>query len=207
MNITRKILVIDDDPVIGQTFTRVLSNKGYAVITAQNGGEALSKLAGEEYDAIFTDIKMPGMSGIEVAKQIKATKPWLPVVIVSGYGSDANRADAAEAGVTEFMQKPLSPELILDSAEKATHESAAWAMSQPIDALALTRVVLACLRAHPRGVSVEDVAEEIMRQNGLPSEEASQTRLLGRVRRRLAGLGARGFVVVQTDELWCIPQA
>jgi len=125
MNVSRKILVVDDDPVVAKSFDRVLAGKGYAIITASNGEEALSKIASENYDAVFTDIKMPGMSGIEVAEKIKASKPWMPVVIVTGYGSDANRNRAAAAGVTEFLQKPLSPEMIEASAENATQLHAA----------------------------------------------------------------------------------
>jgi CheY-like chemotaxis protein len=79
MNTLPRVLVVDDDPVIGQSFDRVLSGKGYAVITASNGEEALRKLKDESYDVVFADIKMPGMSGLEVAERIKASQPWLPV--------------------------------------------------------------------------------------------------------------------------------
>jgi len=125
MSTSRKILVVDDDPVVGKSFDRVLAGKGYAVITAQNGEEALRKLASESYDAVFTDIKMPGMSGIEVAQKIKAAKPWMPVVIVTGYSTEAYRAQAAAVGVSEFLQKPLSPEMIEGSAAKAMLEAEA----------------------------------------------------------------------------------
>jgi CheY-like chemotaxis protein len=122
MKTQRKVLVVDDDPVIARSFDRVLSGKGYAVITARDGNEALRKLHDEKYDVVFTDIKMPGMSGIEVAERIKATQPWLPVVIVTGYGTDENEARAAAAGVSGFLRKPLSPEMIEGSAEKALLE-------------------------------------------------------------------------------------
>ncbi len=122
MKTLRKVLVVDDDPVIGKSFDRVLAGKGYAVITARDGEEALRKLRDEKYDVVFTDIKMPGMSGIEVAERIKATQPWLPVVIVTGYGTDANEAKAQAAGVSGFLRKPLSPEMIEGSAQKALLE-------------------------------------------------------------------------------------
>lgn len=114
----KRILVIDDDPVVTKSFDRVLSNKGYAVITAANGEEALTKLSTEAYDLVFTDIRMPGMSGIEVAERVRASQPWLPVVIVTGYGSSDNEARAAAAGVSNFLHKPLSPEVIEGTAEK-----------------------------------------------------------------------------------------
>jgi len=122
MKTQRKVLVVDDDPVIARSFDRVLSGKGYAVITACDGDEALRKLRDENYDVVFTDIKMPGMSGIEVAERIKATQPWLPVVIVTGYGTEENEARAEAAGVSGFLRKPLSPEMIEGSAQKALLE-------------------------------------------------------------------------------------
>jgi len=101
------------------------------VITATNGEEALSKLSNEHYDLVFTDIKMPGMSGLEVAERVKASQPWLPVVIVTGYGSDAYEARAAAAGVSEFLRKPLSPEMIEASAAHALGQSSMAAVAEP----------------------------------------------------------------------------
>lgn len=115
----QKILVVDDDQAVTRSFERVLSQKGYAVITAASGEEALAKLANEHYDAVFTDIKMPGMSGIEVARQVKANQPWMPVVIVSGFASQKAQHQVAEYGVTQFMNKPLTPEMIERGAEEA----------------------------------------------------------------------------------------
>jgi CheY-like chemotaxis protein len=119
MTAPKKVLVVDDDPVVGKSFDRVLQPKGYAVIHAASGEEALKRLDAESYDMVYTDIKMPGMDGIEVAKRIKASRPWLPVVIVTGYGSDLNEDRARRAGVSEFLRKPLSPEMIETSATLA----------------------------------------------------------------------------------------
>jgi CheY-like chemotaxis protein len=133
----KKILVVDDDPVVGKSFERVLGSKGYAVITAGNGEEALKKLSSEDYDLVFTDIKMPGMSGIEVAERVKANQPWLPVVIVTGYGSEAQEARAQAAGVSAFLNKPLSPEMIVGTTEMtlaATPVDVAHAIEDAIEA-------------------------------------------------------------------------
>ena len=129
MSALRKVLVVDDDPVVGKSFDRVLSGKGYAVITASNGQEALNKLEAEDYDVVFTDIKMPGMSGLDMAERVKQRQPWLPVVIVTGYGSPENKARAEAAGVSSFLRKPLSPEMIEGSAQKAFSEKDATAQS------------------------------------------------------------------------------
>ena len=116
MSNLKKLLVVDDDPVIGKSFDRVLSAKGYAVVTARDGEEALRKIASEKYDAVFTDIRMPGMDGVTVAEQIKTNQPWLPVVIVSGYSTAEYEARAEAAGVFSILHKPLSPQMIEDSA-------------------------------------------------------------------------------------------
>jgi len=124
MSALRKILVVDDDPVVGKSFNRVLSqDKGYVVITAENAAEALEKLHEQEYDLVFTDIKMPGMDGVDLAEHVKASRPWTPVVIITGYGTAENEVRAKAAGVSDFMRKPLSPEMI--------EESAAHALLQP----------------------------------------------------------------------------
>jgi CheY-like chemotaxis protein len=135
MKTLRKVLVVDDDPVVGKSFDRVLSNRGYAVVTASDGAEALRKIAADEYDAVFTDIRMPGMDGIAVAELIKQQRPWLPVVIVSGYATTENEARAKAAGVSTVLHKPLSPEMIEDSARDAMLERDAGAAPQAAAAL------------------------------------------------------------------------
>jgi CheY-like chemotaxis protein len=60
MSALRKVLVVDDDPVVGKSFDRVLSQKGYIVVTAEDAAQALEKMREQEYDVVFTDIRMPG---------------------------------------------------------------------------------------------------------------------------------------------------
>jgi CheY-like chemotaxis protein len=133
MSALRNVLVVDDDPVVGKSFDRVLSAKGYVVIKAANGREAMEKLKEADVDLVFTDLRMPGMSGIEVTESVKARKPWVPVVIVTGYGNEVNEDRAMAAGASEFLHKPLSPEMIEQSAERALRDRAAPAEA-PIEA-------------------------------------------------------------------------
>jgi DNA-binding NtrC family response regulator len=125
MRTQRKIMVVDDDPVVGRSFERVLKSKGYAVINCTNGKDALAKLQNEEYDAVFTDLKMAEMDGLEVAAKVKASMPWMPVVIVTGYATPAAEKQAAEFGVHNFVQKPLSPAMIESMAADAMIEKEA----------------------------------------------------------------------------------
>jgi len=124
MNAKRHVLVIDDDAVVGRSFDRVLSDKGYEVDTARNGEEGLKDIESQDYDVIFTDIKMPGMDGLEVAERIKARCPWTPVVVITGYGTQENEARAHVLGVNGFVRKPLTPEMIESVTLKALEKPA-----------------------------------------------------------------------------------
>jgi CheY-like chemotaxis protein len=119
MKALRKVLVVDDDPVVTKSFDRVLSREGYVVVTARDGTEALDKFTSGDYDVVYTDIKMPGIDGLELAERVKARRSWTPVVIITGYGTDTNQRRAKAAGVSEFLHKPLSPEAIEASAKRA----------------------------------------------------------------------------------------
>ena len=155
----KKVLVVDDDPVIGRSFDRVLSENGYEVSTAHDGPQALARMSREDYDVIFTDIKMPGMDGLELAERIRETRPWVPVVIITGYGTPANAARAEAAGVAGFLDKPLSPGMIERStraalrvieggARKAQLEPAA-APPAPVEAVAEAKPAAAAGEARP----------------------------------------------------------
>ncbi len=122
MNTKPQVLVIDDDAVVGRSFDRVLSRKGYEVSTALTGEEGLKNIEATEYDVVFTDIKMPGMDGLEVAERIKAKCPWTPVVVITGYGTEENEAEASLLGVSGFVHKPLTPEIIESITLKALEE-------------------------------------------------------------------------------------
>ena len=122
MNTKPQVLVIDDDAVVGRSFDRVLSAKGYEVSTALTGEEALKDMESTDYDVVFTDIKMPGMDGIEVAERIKAKCPWTPVVVITGYGTEENESRASVLGVSGFVRKPLTPTMIESITLKALEE-------------------------------------------------------------------------------------
>lgn len=114
----KRILVVDDDQVVGKSFERVLTNKGYRVDTALSGREAFEKYAGADFDMVFTDLRMPGQDGLEVARRIKEMNPWLPIVVVTGYGTQEAEEKAKAIGVAEFLQKPLTPSIIEEVAAR-----------------------------------------------------------------------------------------
>ncbi len=124
MNTKLQVLVIDDDAVVGRSFDRVLSEKGYEVSTALSGEEALDTMNNTDFDLVFTDIKMPGMDGLEVTERIKARCPWTPVVVITGYGTQDNEAKASVLGASGFVRKPLTPEMIESITLKAVNDAA-----------------------------------------------------------------------------------
>jgi len=123
MSTKLQVLVIDDDAVVGRSFDRVLSEKGYEVSTALSGEEALDTMNNTDFDLVFTDIKMPGMDGLEVTERIKARCPWTPVVVITGYGTEDNEAKASVLGASGFVRKPLTPEMIESVALKAVNDA------------------------------------------------------------------------------------
>lgn len=117
-----RVLVVDDDEVVGRSIDRTLTEQGYSVREAHNGKEALEEFAAREYDLVFADIRMPGIDGLEVASRMKAMHPGVPVVIITGYGSESNQRRARELGVSGFLEKPLTPEMIIGNAKRVLRE-------------------------------------------------------------------------------------
>src|SRR5262245_50183081 len=106
------VLIADDEPLVRDLLSRILARDGYNVLTAADGQEAI-QLASEHGDAIdllVSDIQMPGMTGIELAKQLIRFLPNLSVLLMSGFSQSAI---VLEAGWT-FLEKPFLPKAILD---------------------------------------------------------------------------------------------
>ena len=134
---SRKVLVVDDDAVVNRSITRVLSGEGYQVRETMSGKEALAELEHQQYDLVFTDIRMPGMDGLEMTSRVKREHPDVPVVVITGFGTEANESRARELGVAGFLRKPLTPEMIIENADRALRERAEMQEAIRRSALAL----------------------------------------------------------------------
>ncbi len=108
-----KILVIDDEEGITYTFKKFLSDEGYSVTTARDFDEALSSIAGTDFDVIFTDIILKGKSGIDVLKEIKERDIRCPVVMITGYPNIETASDAIRFGAFDYIPKPVRKEALL----------------------------------------------------------------------------------------------
>lgn len=116
----RHILYLDDDEAQVFLVKRMMERWGYRVSAYLEQREALDALvAGKlRFDLVVTDFNMPGMSGLTVARAIRDAQPELPVIVVSGYITDALRAQAAEAGVRELISKPHDIEELRDAVQR-----------------------------------------------------------------------------------------
>ncbi len=100
-----KILVVDDEQSMSQFLAIVLRKEGYQVSTVQNGKDALDKVKADPFDVVITDIRMPGMDGIQLLQGIKKHDPSLPVVIMTAYASQQSAIDAVNLGAFQYLIK------------------------------------------------------------------------------------------------------
>ncbi|MBN1888009.1 MAG: response regulator [Thermoflexales bacterium] len=111
---TPNILVVDDTEAICSALRDLLTMNGYAVRTAPSGERALQIMENAEMDLIITDLKMGGMSGLDLLKHVKQIKPSLPVVILTGFGDMDSVIAAMRAGVADYLKKPFSVNEVLE---------------------------------------------------------------------------------------------
>jgi len=122
------ILVIDDGEDFREALQTALESAGYRVIVAANGRTASQALANEKLDLVLTDLLMPDKDGLEVITELKATRPNLPVIAMSGGGhmhADDYLTLARALGAKALLQKPFSNERLLMTIASVLHDSAA----------------------------------------------------------------------------------
>jgi excisionase family DNA binding protein len=107
------ILVVDDEDMIIELFKESLKGKGYSIRSARNGLDALQLLNELEIDLVFLDLKLRGMDGAEIYRRLKDTKPYLPVVIMTGYPDSEVMAKALTQGPFALRSKPFTDKDIL----------------------------------------------------------------------------------------------
>ncbi|WP_430436240.1 response regulator [Oceanibaculum nanhaiense] len=105
-----RILIVEDEPNIIESLSYILRRADFDVAVAANGLEALERLRGTKFSAIILDVMMPGMSGFDVLRQVRADRnlSGLPVIVLTAKGQSRDRQTASEAGATEFITKPFS---------------------------------------------------------------------------------------------------
>jgi two-component system chemotaxis response regulator CheY len=115
-----KILVVDDDKTTRKLLNLFLKAKGYEVVTAENGLDAMEKLGTENINLVVTDMNMPYMDGIELTKNLRNDENWknIPIVMVTTEADEDERKKAMDAGVDDYLVKPANAEQITDSIKR-----------------------------------------------------------------------------------------
>lgn len=113
-----RILAVDDEAVILDSFRKILVLAGYSVDTVESGPEALTLVRSRDYDFLFTDLKMPGMDGVEVVKSVKHLRPDVDVAVITGYGTIDSAVETMRFGAIDYVQKPFTEEELVAFADR-----------------------------------------------------------------------------------------
>lgn len=117
-----RLLVVDDDKETRDFLTEFLSSHGYHVLTAHDGAQGLEQALTASPDVILMDVQMPEMSGLDVLKALNREKLNIPVIILTGHGSEKLAVQAFRLGARDYVPKPYEPQTVLDSVERALRE-------------------------------------------------------------------------------------
>jgi EAL domain-containing protein (putative c-di-GMP-specific phosphodiesterase class I)/CheY-like chemotaxis protein len=114
-----KVLLVDDDAAVRNALRRVLEHRGYQVFACSSGGEALEHLAVGGYDAMVSDVRMPGMSGLKLLRAVREHDLDLPVILVTGNPDLASATEAVEYGAFQYLIKPVESDRLDEAVDRA----------------------------------------------------------------------------------------
>jgi len=117
-----RVLVVDDEASIRDLLSKTLALAEYDVDLAPDGRTALDRLRVVPYDLLITDLKMPGVDGITVIREGRRLRPDIPVIIITGYSTEASAIEAINLGVSGYLTKPFRVPRVLAAAAKALGE-------------------------------------------------------------------------------------
>ena len=120
-----RVLVVDDEASIRDLLAKTLALAEYEVDTAADASTALTRVRATEYDLLIADLRMPGMDGLTLIRQVKKIRADLPVIIITGFSSEASAIEAVNLGVAGYLRKPFRVPEVLAAAAKALGAPAA----------------------------------------------------------------------------------
>ncbi len=115
----KKALVIDDEQVVLDSVTKILTDENYEVDVSLSGRKGLESAIQRDYDIVLTDIRMPDIGGMRVLRDIRRAKPSLPVVIITGYATVRSAVQAMKLGAADYLEKPFTPDQLLKAVASA----------------------------------------------------------------------------------------
>jgi len=120
----QRLLVVDDDSAMRALLASLFQQKGYPVEEAASADEALERAREADFDAVLSDIKMPGKTGIEMVGELRRIRPDTPVVLMTAFGSIDSAVEAMRAGAFDYITKPFEPDAVLLTVERALERRA-----------------------------------------------------------------------------------
>jgi DNA-binding response OmpR family regulator len=114
-----RVLLVDDEEDLLYTLAERLALRGYEVDAVTDGADALSHAQTQRHDVAVVDVKMPGMSGIEILAAIRKQKPNLPVILLTGHGSEEDGQEGMKRGAFAYLIKPINIHNLMESMEQA----------------------------------------------------------------------------------------
>ena len=195
-----RILIVDDEENIREACRKSLARVGYEVEAAADAEEALTKLEASGFDLALLDIRMPGMSGVELLEAVKATDPDVAVVMMTGYASVESAVECMKKGAAEYVAKPFKPDEVRRVVEQAlSGRGAAPVSAALVEALRgpITRpVIFGASRAMRR---VHRLIEKVSQQNSnvlITGESGTGKELVARLVHERSPRADGPFVVV-----------
>ncbi|HMC53378.1 MAG TPA: response regulator, partial [Acidimicrobiales bacterium] len=146
------VLVVDDDPVLGQVLETVLTQDGFAVVRAEDGHRALELIGENGYAAVLLDDQLPGMGGVEVVEAVRS-KPettTVPIILVTAKGSLRDRVRGLRAGANDYIVKPFQASELLARVDAQLRDQAAWMRVIDTHVRERARIAAALCRVNPR---------------------------------------------------------
>jgi DNA-binding NtrC family response regulator len=117
-----RVLLVDDEEEFLASVTKPLGRRGFEITTAPDGSRALELIGTRKFDVVVLDVKMPGLSGDQVFREIKKLRPGLPVIMLTGHGTIQQAFQTSKEGVFEYLAKPCDVEALTEVLRRATHD-------------------------------------------------------------------------------------
>lgn len=130
MNPAAKILLVEDDPAIVITLSRVLAAEGCKVVVENRGDTGLQRAKVGVFDVVITDLKLPGLDGLQLVRELHAARPRLPILMMTAHSTTETAIEAIQAGAYDYLLKPFEIPELLELVEQAV--SASRLMSEPV---------------------------------------------------------------------------
>lgn len=121
MNAHKRVMLVDDEESVRLSWNRYLSQQGFEVTTAKDGANAISKLQSEQVDVVVSDLRMPGVDGVQLLQWIHDERPQTQFILLTGFGNEDVEKKVRDLGAFDYLNKPINPDTLAAVVTAATH--------------------------------------------------------------------------------------